>query len=341
MSGQSDDGTILLPTKLDALASLHVAEQMLAAVRDQSVTLTAPSGMTLEPFAALYLTNVARRMKKSGVTFRVNADTNSYAAHIGLLGQFDARFQTRDGKTGESDRYIAMREVTRSSINEMANDQRVSNVGETIEREAVKLAELLTQEAANDDLGFALTFCLREIMRNAYEHSESAEVLVCAQYRPSAGRVDLAFADQGVGVLKTVARNRRVSVTSESEAMKVALLPGISGARPIPGMEHDPWRNTGYGLFMTQSICRASGAFLMTSNDAFVRYAGTRRIERRSESSGVVIGLTLSLDALAGLKSKGLGEIHQRGRGIAKKLPGANVTASLASVTLRMVAPDV
>lgn len=333
---------ITLPKKLDPLTAIRVGAYLTSAASGGRVSVVVPRSMQSEPFGMLYLANVARHLRSTGTAFDVDApEPHSYVGHMGLLGQFDERFERYVSDIRENDRYIAIREVTRSRLNALANEQGVANVGETIEREAVKLAELLAQGGPSHVV-FALTYCLREIMRNAYEHSGATEVLVCAQYRPSSGRVDLAFSDGGYGIFNTLRRNRRVSVSDEAEAIQVALMPGVSGAGTgrsveLRGMEDDPWKNTGYGLYMTQTICRDDGVFLMASNNAFLRLATGRKIMRTAAAHGTVVGMTVNVDGLRQIDNRRLLEFHREGAALAKKLGAGNITASAASLNLRMV----
>jgi anti-sigma regulatory factor (Ser/Thr protein kinase) len=329
---------VSLPARLDALAALAVGEQLCErAAANGSIRIQVPGTLFAEPFAMLYLVNVARSLKRQGLSFSVsgNGVPRSYAAYMGFFDEFGLPYERRSDGTYENDRYIAIRDVTRSSLVSLANEQGASHVGETIEREAATFAKLLAQGDDNN-LVFALTYCLREIMRNAYEHSGAESLQVCAQYRPSSGRVDLALSDGGCGLLATLRRRRHISVASDEDAIKVALMPGITGSITLRGMEDDPWRNSGYGLFMTQRICREGGAFEMASNNAFIRLSGKYKIEKAAIATGTVVGMTIHLDVLKAITKDTLARFHKEGAALAKTLRGANVTASVASLKLRM-----
>lgn len=294
-----------------------------------------------EPFAMLYITCVARRLREKGVSFQLKgADRHSYAAHMGFYADFDAEFQFPQDGVRENDRYVAIRRIGRQELLHESFESFAAYVGEVIEREANRLAKLLTQ-MSDGPLVNALTYCLREIIRNAYEHSGAEDILVCGQFRPSSDRVDLAFADLGHGIRHTLSANPDVCVTTEREAIKVALLPGISGKKTTAlrkrSRHYDPWKNTGYGLYMTHRICREGGVFTICSGDALLRLTGERAMEKDASMGGTVIGLTMQLRALAQLEQR-LGQFNSEGRAMSKALRGESVTASRASLSLRMTA---
>jgi hypothetical protein len=329
---------IRVPPRLDTLAALRIAHAIaFSTVPEVNVDF---SRLTIpEPFAMLYVACAARSHRERGGTFRlVGADEQSYAAYMGLFSEFDAAYPKRQSGVQENENYVAIRSISRAYLIETANEIKASHIGEVIESDARRFARLLTQ-TDRGPLVDALTYCLREIIRNGYEHSEASEVLVCGQYRPTSGRVDLAIADRGSGLLKTLSKNPLVRVVTEIEAVKVALLPGISGkGRPHGGRRrrsHDPWANTGYGLYMTHRVCREGGVFTICSGDALLRLSGDRSMERTADTVGTVVGLTMRLDTLQDLERK-LPEFSAQGRVISRTLRGAIVTASTASISLRM-----
>lgn len=327
---------MMLPARVDSLSAVRLVSAIIEAAESDQVVMDFARQPVLDPFGMLLVTCVVRSLRETGVKFVLtNADRHSYAAHIGFLAQFDESYAAPTDGERENERYIAIRAITRQELATEANATRAAYMGDVIEDFSYRLARLLTQDGPRV-LVDALSYCLREVIRNSYEHSGADEILVCAQYRPTANRVDLAFADRGLGVLKTLRRNRRVEVESHIDALKVALMPGISGSPPSRWDKDNPWANSGYGLFMTHRICREGGAFTMCSGDALLRLSGGRTMERTIAQVGTVVGMTIMLDLLATLDKPRLSEMAAEGSKIAKTLKGANVTASVASVNLRM-----
>jgi DEAD/DEAH box helicase domain-containing protein len=73
-----------------------------------------------------------------------------------------------------------------------------------------------------------LTYSIREIVRNVIEHSESETYTVSAQYWPSQSSAEFAVADAGCGVLSSLSHNPKLEVENDLDALKLAMLPGIS-----------------------------------------------------------------------------------------------------------------
>lgn len=85
-------------------------------------------------------------------------------------------------------------------------------VGELVTNISEKLATVL----ARDDkiVKKTMTFCLREIIRNIPEHSNSLNGWYCAQYWPTKDLVELAIIDDGRGILESI--NSNYNYASES-----------------------------------------------------------------------------------------------------------------------------
>ncbi len=331
--------TLVIPARLDTLAGVRLVEEMNAISPGETVSVDVRRISILEPFAMLFVSSGARISRARGVLFDVpNSARHSYAAHIGLLAEFDPLYSSIASEPPNGENYIAIRSITTQELQSEANEISAAYLGDVIERQSVRIARLLTR-CEKSELVNALTYCLREIIRNSFEHSGAVEVSLCGQYRQSSDRVDVAFADHGMGIRASLSRNPRVSVSSELDAIKVALLPGISGTggrrpRGRAGSEN-PWSNSGYGLYMTQRICRDGGTFTICSGNSLVRLTQGNEIERTITPVGTVVGLNIQLDRLRDLEKK-LAQFQAEGAVISRMLKGAEVNASLASLSLRM-----
>lgn len=138
----------------------------------------------------------------------------------------------------------------------------------------------LTQITNNDELGKFITdvipllhlepdqaqpirYVISELTRNVFEHSKSKiGAIVCAQYFKKTNRISIGIVDRGVGIKETISQS--YDVDSDSEGIKLALTPGITGTtRRIGGTEF----NAGAGLFFIKSIAKINRNF-------FVVYSG-------------------------------------------------------------------
>ncbi len=155
----------------------------------------------------------------------------------------------------------------------------------------------------------SIRYIVSELVRNVLEHSQSKQgALVAAQYHKKSNKIRIGIADTGLGIRKTISHS--YSVKSDSEAIHLALMPGITGTtRREGGSEF----NAGAGLFFIKSIASVN-------RDFFILYSGTTLYkllkrttkspalqsdparDRHSENTtlplwqGTVVGIDISLD---------------------------------------------
>lgn len=72
-----------------------------------------------------------------------------------------------------------------------------------------RLAYLITRQTRGD-LFYTVKYCLREILRNVAEHSQSDHFLVMAQYWPEKCQVEIAVLDRGIGLRAVFVRKPEV-----------------------------------------------------------------------------------------------------------------------------------
>lgn len=156
----------------------------------------------------------------------------------------------------------------------------------------------------------AIRYVVSELIRNVLEHSGSPQgAIVAAQYHKGSNLVRLGIADTGVGIKQTINQSHRA--WTDTEALRLALTPGVTGTTPREGGTPD---NAGAGLFFIKSIAANNRNFFMLySGDAMYKLLkrpvnGTVRLyadpskDRHSEKTnlpywqGTVVGIDLSLD---------------------------------------------
>ncbi len=109
----------------------------------------------------------------------------------------------------------------------------------------------------------AIKYTVSELVRNVIEHAKSpVGAVVCAQFFKKTSRVSIGVADVGVGIRETIGAS--YAVKSDGEAIKLALVPGVTGTTARPGGTE---ANAGAGLFFIKSIAQANRNF-------FVLYSG-------------------------------------------------------------------
>lgn len=293
----------------------------------------------IEPFAMVYVAKHIRDFNRSntGTTVSCTGHLNKdYAANMAFFRAFGLKHGREPNCVDGNDRFVPFTILrTQTIVDEAKKNWEVEQ--EIIERRAEHLAKILAQEETGN-LVDALTFSVREIMRNVVEHSESKTIEYCAQFWPSYGKVEIAIVDGGVGLRASLRSNPYIQVESDSDAIQQALMPAIS-SKNFAGLRVDrnnPWHNSGFGLYMSSRICRLGGSFLVCSGDhgIFLNENGKKHIELGHRIRGTAVRMVLNtnkLTALSGMLSK----FRSDGYEVAKTIHGVGMyDASAASQML-------
>lgn len=183
-----------------------------------------------------------------------------------------------------------------------------------------------------------LVFALREIIRNTVEHSRAPGVEFCAQYWKDVDRVEIAVVDRGIGIHKSLKSNPTLPISDERHAINMALLPGISrnvrqdeAEKGVKGI----WENSGFGLFMTQRMCRFGGDFFLASGQSgkFLQNEKARWFDFGFE--GTAVRLVLRPSSLGSL-AHALKSFEEEAKRIAKangiKIPNASTASRMVNL---------
>lgn len=288
----------------------------------------------IEPFPLLFLSANIRRFRKSKPEARfiaTNFRTHSYAAHMGFFEAFNLHFGNKPGEAQGSDTYLPITSISVAYLNHEAG-KRSLQVGDVLEGDTAKLAQLLTQEKSSH-LVDTLAYTLREIMRNAVEHSEGDEFEYCGQYWPTQDKVEIAILDCGIGVQKSLSANPNLKILSGDDALRLALLPGISGKTNAGNKirEYDHWANSGYGLYITSRLCAVGGSFFICSDKRGLSRKGDGQ-EKYYDCSfqGTALRMVLHTSSISDLKGC-LRQLRKEGEEAARLMRGAHPRASGAS----------
>ncbi|NTU73296.1 ATP-binding protein [Candidatus Roizmanbacteria bacterium] len=174
----------------------------------------------------------------------------------------------------------------------------------TFIREMIPLLHLSAEEAE------PIRYVVSELTRNVFEHARSSSgAIVCAQYYKKSNTIRIGIVDRGIGIRNSIAESHRV--TSDGEAIRLALTPGITGTtNRLGGTEF----NAGAGLFFIKSIAKVNKNFFMiysgTSMFKLLKNAGkTMRLHgdpfkdnyamqnNFPEWQGTVVGVDVNLDS--------------------------------------------
>lgn len=291
-----------------------------------------------EPFGLLYLARILKR-STADVEFPVTAksrDTNfrGYAEHMGFFRYIGFARGNHPGEASGSSRYLP---IQRWDVDQFRRDAGALPFGEVVDIEAKRICQVMLQ--TNEGEAFdAVQYCLREILRNSIEHSRGDEVLFCAQYWPNSGKVEFAVLDDGIGLRRSLSDNGRLDMEDDADAVKMALLPGVSRVDQAGEPTNEVWDNSGFGLYVTSNLCASTGEFRLVSGKAGVMLG--RNIERQPFASRFKgTGVQMKLEVPDGVGARTLlRAILKRGRRQATILQGRRrITPSVAS---QMLASD-
>jgi len=221
--------------RLDFESSLNLSCQLAEATSYKEVTFDFSSIQRVEPFALLMVSSQIKR-------FQDIRGVNS-------------------GRT-----YIPIEILNCQSIVDSAFDNG-HEVGDEIESKCRKMAQVLSSSSQGDLYDY-LTYSFRELLRNVIEHSESTQVGYCAQFWPTRQRVELAIIDRGMGLRNSLKNNPYIDTRNDKTSINYALMPAVSGkAYKGAKKQSGNWQNSGFGLYMTNRICRNGGSFFIASGE--------------------------------------------------------------------------
>jgi len=259
-----------------------------------------------------------------------NFQRHSYAAHMGFFKALNIDFGNNPGEARGSRTYLP---ITVLSIRELQKEAALKAIhaGQLLENHATHLARLLTQEDSSH-LVDTLTYTLREIMRNAVEHSETDSFQYCGQYWPNTNTVQIAILDNGVGVRKGLSNNPKLRILSDDHALRLSTLPGITGKPDRSKIEdYDDWANSGYGLYLTKRLCTKGGSFFICSgNKGLYSKANDNDKYLSSNFKGTALRMILDKNSISTLKTA-LKQFRIEGEEMAKTFIDGAPRASASS----------
>jgi hypothetical protein len=259
----------------------------------------------VEPFGMLLLSSEIRKLARRGCAPRIlcsNFKHHTYAAHMGFFKSFDLAHGNAPGEARGSSNYLPITILETAQVEREAVSAGLE-VGARIEAISGHMSAMLCgeEEGAMFD---TLTYSIREMVRNVVEHSGAERFGICAQHWPSRRRVEVAILDRGMGLRASLSRNPHIDTSDDKKAVNYALMPAVSGkafkgARQLKGN----WVNSGFGLYLTNRICRNGGNFFIASGDTgmlLTRGEGKRYFSCALD--GTAVRMTMDTSRLAGLR---------------------------------------
>jgi len=251
----------------------------------------------LDPMAMLVLSSEISGLKKNYNIHIINYGHLSYPSHMGFFKSMGIDFGKSPRREEFKYNYIPIRIIDSKNIKETASKLNI-HYGEFLENYFVPdFLKILTNKLTQNVIEI-LKYCLREIIRNIIEHSDCEKFGICGQFYFQRNQIALAVVDRGIGLKKSLEFNPKLEILDDKQAIQLALKQGVSG-KVYSGMKNKPkgiWANSGYGLYMTSSICQMDGEFTIVSGEFGCHFNNNVQNFFRSSYHGTALSMSISLN---------------------------------------------
>lgn len=203
-----------------------------------------PKWLNVHPAILTLLASMAMKAGKDNVKLdNLTASSGAYLDRMGLFDFTNQRSPYHINKKEEAGRFIPLTIIKNSTEQS---------------RFITDMIPLLHLPAHKTD---AIKYTVGELIRNVLEHSESeGGAIVAAQYYKKSNTIRIGICDNGIGIKKSMQRYWSSHARTDLEAIKWALVPGISGTTWKEGGTED---NAGAGLFFIKSIAQVARNYFM------------------------------------------------------------------------------
>ena len=300
-------GRIIIPEKLTPLDAVNCSKYIVSSRADTTFIYDFSNMQHCHPFGLLVLGNAIRRNRyhyRNANHQLVGALDTQGAAFAADLGFFQYAGWNVGLETGIEDygvRHIPIKRITVKELQSLGRGTYV--LGDLVDYYAGELAYTLTQEDSSE-VKKTFQYCLREMIRNVFEHAGVEEVWACGQYGPSRNEAEIALIDEGKGIWGSLRTNRRYKLFSDAEANKLALQPGASRMVGIRQDPYDIWQNSGYGLFMASALCGIGGYFILGSGQDTTLINSELQTNYDSDIKGTAICMNIRTDLIGDLQTQ-------------------------------------
>jgi hypothetical protein len=325
------------PSTLHTSAAIALKRQLEAlAIADEYVFDFAKLGHT-EPFGMLYAAALVKEFaeQRHAVISAINVDSCGYQNHMGFFRALGVQHGLQAGEATGGANYLPLTRLSVAALKQEAAAGHAA-VGAIVSQRAARISQLLTR-TDQGDVYEVLAYSLQEIMRNVVEHSGGPAIEYCLQHWPTKRRVHLAILDTGMGVRASLQANPYLQITSDQDALKLSLMPGVSGKmfKGRTRRAYDIWVNSGYGLYMTSRLSSEAGHFSIFSGSSSLTVGDGRVFSAPCVFNGTAIRVSLDTRHVGHLSAR-LKQFETEGRQIADNFKDADARGpSLASQMLR------
>ncbi len=296
-----------------------------------------PPKFFCNPFTMLFLGAKIKQLRERNRNLKVifnGWEPHTYLSHMGFFSLCGFEHGNQMGQAAGNSRYLPITRLSQCELEETPQD-RYEEMQDLLQRSVDRISEVLAHDLSeNKDLYDVLTYALREVFRNAFEHGDTDNLYYCAQYWPNSNKVEFAVADFGIGIREGLGRNPNFRLRTDKEALEYSLLPSVSGRTHEPRRSSN-WFNSGYGLYMTSRLARNGGNFVVCSGDSAICLTPKTKNNFVTSFPGTILRVSLNIGQIGSVQTR-LSEFREEGGKIAAEIKGSgNRPPSAMSLLLR------
>lgn len=328
---------VMLPksTTLDSI--LPFAIELDRCSEQDRIIIDLQQGSFFSPFTMLLLASKIYYMRKRRPEMQVLVngwEHYPYLSHMGFFSMCGYAHGKDMGQAWGNEHYLPITKLRKDHLIEKDFDK-YEEMQDLLQRHVDKVAVVLARDPARKSPMFnVLSFTIREMFRNVYEHSECDELYYCAQYWPRSNKVEFSVADFCVGVRKALSRNPNFKFSTDKDALEYSLLPSVSGRTGEP-RRSETWFNSGYGLYMTNRLARNGGSFVIASGSSAICLTPRTKTNFSTSFRGTILRVSLNVSEIGDVAAR-LAEFRKDGADLAAKIKGSgNRPPSAMSMLLR------
>lgn len=303
----------IVPRRLNETTALQAAADLAQVEIEAAGEFALDFAQTthFEPFGMLYMGSVIRRLQHraqaAGGTVIISREglpnDGGFAGHMGFWQSIGLPLGRPVNAPAGSESYLPITRLDIAEMFQQGGDPRGTGL---VELESLRLARILCNPAS-DVLLEALTYSLREMIRNVIEHAMSASIWIAGTTWPKRDYVQIAILDEGRGVRASLADNPEFRFATDAEALRESLKPGVTRnkGRVRSDAEVERWEdarhvlplgifeNTGYGLYMVSTFCREAGQFLIASGSSYLAFIASAEVTGSTLHRGTALRLVV------------------------------------------------
>ena len=289
---------IAFPTELDLKSSLEFCKLLDYYDISNPITIDFKDMNRIEPFGMLL---IGSKIRNENSVFDVkNYEYKTYAMTMGLFQSMRMDIGKHPSALGGNRNYIPIRKIDIGKSYRDALDSSMDIYDYLEKYVADKIVDVLSRGLTSEFTKW-LSYSIIEVLRNVYDHSKSKELWYAGQYWRQEDLVEIAILDEGIGISKSLKWNKRLLINDDSEALRLAVSPGIS--RKIASKSSDIYNNEGLGLYMLKSLCEKTGDFVICSGSKCL-YATDNKVELFDTSfNGTIIRIRIKPSKFIGISN--------------------------------------